>query len=69
MNQRYQEAKGNHNNKSTLFPKVFANKTELRQLFNAVNGTNYLETDEKILLLSEAFQESHEQKYIHGCLE
>lgn len=42
----YQEVKGNRNNKSTRFPKIFANETELRQLFNAVNGTNYQETDD-----------------------
>ena len=153
----YQEVKGNRNNKSTLFPKIFANEAELRQLFNAVNGTNYQETDdfeintiegilymttkndvsflmdstmnlyehqstynpnmplrglmyfgqlyhkyiktrrlniyssklqkipvphyvvfyngtqeepdEKVLLLSDAFQKNHEHEYVHGCLE
>lgn len=153
----YQEVKGNRNNKSTLFQKIFANEAELRQLFNAVNGTNYQETDdfeintiegilymttkndvsflmdstmnlyehqstynpnmplrglmyfgqlyhkyiktrrlniyssklqkipvphyvvfyngtqeepdEKVLLLSDAFQKNHEHEYVHGCLE
>lgn len=42
----YQEIKGNRNMKSTLFPKVFEDKKELLELFNAVNGTNYTDTDE-----------------------
>ena len=42
----YQEVKGNRNIKSTLFPNIFSDKKELIELFNAVNGTNYQETDE-----------------------
>ena len=42
----YQEVKGNRNIKSTLFPKIFSGKKELIELFNAVNGTNYEETDD-----------------------
>ena len=42
----YQEVKGNRNVKSTLFPKIFADKKELLELFNAVNGTNYQDTDD-----------------------
>ncbi len=43
---KYQEAKGNRNIKSTLFPNIFANKKELIALFNAVNGTSYQESDD-----------------------
>jgi len=42
----YQEVKGNRNIKSTLFPNVFSDKKELIALFNAVNGTNYQESDD-----------------------
>ena len=42
----YQEVKGNRNIKSTLFPNIFSDKKELIELFNAVNGTNYEETDD-----------------------
>ena len=42
----YQEVKGNRNIKSTLFPNIFSDKKELIELFNAVNGTNYRETDD-----------------------
>lgn len=42
----YQEVKGNRNIKSTLFPNIFSDKKELIELFNAVNGTNYRESDE-----------------------
>ncbi len=50
----YQEVKGNRNVKSTLFPKIFADKKE---------------PDEKILLLSEAFEKEHVRQYVDGCLE
>lgn len=42
----YQEVKGNRNTKSTLFPKIFSSKKELIELFNAVNGTNYQDSDD-----------------------
>ena len=42
----YREIKGNRNVKFTLFPKVFEDKKELLELFNAVNGTKYTDTDE-----------------------
>ena len=42
----YQEIKGNRNVKSTLFPNVFSDKKELIELFNAVNGTDYKDTDD-----------------------
>ena len=42
----YQEVKGNRNIKSTLFPNIFSDKKELIELFNAVNGTNYQESDD-----------------------
>lgn len=42
----YQDVKGNRNVKSTLFPKIFADKKELLGLFNAVNGTNHQDTDD-----------------------
>ena len=42
----YQEVKGNRNIKSTLFLNIFSDKKELIELFNAVNGTNYRETDD-----------------------
>jgi DNA-binding NarL/FixJ family response regulator len=42
----YQEVKGNRNTKSTLFPKIFSSRKELIELFNAVNGTNYQDSDD-----------------------
>ena len=35
----YQEVKGNREVKSSLFAKIFSDKKELLELFNAVNGT------------------------------
>ena len=42
----YQEVKGNRNVKSALFPNIFADKKELLELFNAVNGTTYQDSDD-----------------------
>ncbi len=42
----YREVTGNRNVKSTLFPKVFAEQKELLDLFNAVNGTDYQDSDD-----------------------
>ncbi len=42
----YQEIIGNRTVKSTLFPNLFSDKKELLELFNAVNGTNYQDSDE-----------------------
>ncbi len=42
----YQEVTGNRTVKSTLFPKLFTEKRELLELFNAVNGTNYQDSDD-----------------------
>lgn len=42
----YQEIKGNRNVKSALFPNIFAEKKELVELFNAVNGTTYQDSDD-----------------------
>ena len=42
----YHEVKGNRNVKSSLFAKIFSDKKELLELFNAVNGTNHQDTDE-----------------------
>ena len=42
----YQELKGNRNVKSALFPNIFADKKELLELFNAVNGTTYQDSDD-----------------------
>lgn len=42
----YQEVKGNRKVKSSLFAKIFSDKKELLELFNAVNGTEHQDTDE-----------------------
>ena len=42
----YQEVKGNREVKSSLFAKIFSDKKELLELFNAVNGTEHRDTDE-----------------------
>ncbi len=42
----YQEVKGNREVKSSLFAKIFSDKKELLELFNAVNGTEHQDTDE-----------------------
>ena len=42
----YQEVNGNRKVKSSLFAKIFSDKKELLELFNAVNGTNHQDTDE-----------------------
>ena len=42
----YQELTGNRNVKSALFPNIFADKKELLELFNAVNGTTYQDSDD-----------------------
>ena len=42
----YQEVKGNRKVKASLFAKIFSDKKELLELFNAVNGTEHQDTDE-----------------------
>ena len=46
----YQELKGNRKVKSSLFSKVFSDKKELLELYNAVANRNY--TDPELLTIN-----------------
>ena len=47
------EETANRKYKDTLFRMIFSNKRELLSLYNALNGTNYTNKDELVIITLE----------------